>query len=181
MDAATPFDANRIAKAWAGDEGAQSRLLRRLAPLLRRYFRTRLGDGPPLDEVVHDTLARVQQVLREEGIRPTEQRQDGPAAFRALVAKAALYELQDHYRSRVEENTLLSQRTAETAAGAEAAPPADDNLQALIGDEAHRILKLRAYGYDYADIADVLDRTEADVKQSVKRAFDAVRDAQAGA
>ena len=47
---------------------------------------------------------------------------------------------------------------------------------AVLTDHARRIIELHELGYPYAEIAEMLDTTEAAVKMQVKRAFERVRD-----
>ena len=141
-----------------------------LEPILRRFFLSRIGGRPDVDDLVQNTLLRVHTGL--EALQ-------NPARLKAFSMKAAVFELQDFYRGRYSAREYLYDPDR---------PPSDPNdtdTAALRMDleraldvltpKARRILELREMGYPYKDIAEMVETTEAAVKMQVKRAFERLR------
>jgi len=170
MSDPAPFDANTVLAAQAGDAAARDRLLAGLEPILRGFFINRVGKRPAVDDLIQNTLLRVHSGLNDL---------KNPDRLKAFAMKAALFEVQDLYRGRYgPKETLLApdvlpERSMDGEAGA-----AVDAARALslLTVKARRILELRAYGYRYREIAEMIDSTEAAVKMQVKRAFDKMKD-----
>ncbi len=161
-----------VRRAQQGDAEAEARIYRRLDPLLRAYFTKRLGRGPDVDDLVQNTLLRVHRSLAD-----LEQ----PGRLRAFTMKAAIFELQDYYRGRYALRERLydpehvpARRDGRAPGGA--ALDAERALEAL-SPHARRIIELRAYGYRYREIAQMIGSTEGAIKMQVRRAFRAMRDA----
>ena len=86
-----PFDPDAVLRAQDGDDGARERLLTALEPILRRFFLSRIGRRPDVDDLVQNTLLRVHNGL--EALQ-------NPARLKAFAMKAAVFEVQDFYRGR---------------------------------------------------------------------------------
>jgi RNA polymerase sigma-70 factor (ECF subfamily) len=164
------FDSDVVLRAQAGDDGARERLLHALEPILRRFFLSRIGGRPDVDDLVQNTLLRVHTGL--EALQ-------NPARLKAFSMKAAVFELQDFYRGRYSGREYLYDPER---------PPADPGSTEFVGlrvdleralevltPKARRIIELREMGYPYKDIAEMVDTTEAAVKMQVKRAFERLR------
>ena len=165
------FDPQTVIQAQRGNDAAREQLLRALEPILRAFFRSRIGGASHVDDLIQNTLIRVHR-----GLTALQQ----PERLKAFAMKAALFELQDYYRGRY---------TAREALFDPDRPPADpssmdtaglrldlERALAVLTDHARRIIELRELGYPYAEIAEMLDTTEAAVKMQVKRAFERLRD-----
>lgn len=171
-----PFSPETVRRAQAGDAAARDALLTACQPLMRSFFMSRIGHVPEVDDLTQNALLRVHRGLNVL--------QD-PERAKALAMKAALFELQDHYRGRYSARETLYDPDLPAPGSVE---PDDVALQmdlraALAGlsDHARRILELRELGYPYLDIAETLGTSEAAVKMQVKRAFEKLRTALAGA
>lgn len=167
-----PLDPQAVTRAQHGDTAARERLLSALRPILRSFFAARIGQRPEVDDLIQNALLRVHR-----GLGDLEQ----PDRLKAFAMKAALYELQDHYRGRYATREALydPDRPPEdlAAPGADAAGLGIDLERALavLTPHARRIIELRELGYPYLEIAETLGTTEAAVKMQVKRAFERLR------
>ncbi len=174
-DPLDPLSRAAVQKAQAGDERARARLLAALEPVLRSYFTGRIGRRPDVDDLVQNTLVRLHTSLDDV---------EKPGSLKAFALKAALFELHDFYRGRY----AMKERLYDP----EAPPPPDggsaenagaghrldaEKALAALSPHARRIIELRAYGYRYKEIAQMIGSTEAAIKMQVKRAFEAMRDA----
>ena len=164
------FDPASVSLAQSGDEQARTRLLTAIEPILRSFFLSRIGRVAIVDDLIQNTLIRVHRGL---------QALQNPARLKAFAMKAALFELQDHYRGRYSAREALFDPDLPTPGSV---GPKDAGLRidldralATLTDHAREILELRELGYPYADIADTLGTTEAAVKMQVKRAFSPLR------
>lgn len=171
-----PFSSEQVRRAQSGDEAALERLLTATEPILRGYFIKRIGRGPDVDDLVQNTLVRL-----HGGLGDLEK----PESLKAFAMKAALFELQDYYRGRytMKEHLYAPDAPPEDP-GRDAPAGAEIDLEralAALSPTARRIMELRAYGYRYREIAQVIGSTEAAIKMQVKRAFERMRDALAGA
>jgi RNA polymerase sigma-70 factor (ECF subfamily) len=167
-----PLDPEAVARAQRGDEAARERLLTVLEPILRAFFTSRIGRGPDVDDLVQNALIRVHRGL--DDLQQADR-------LKAFAMKAALFELQDFYRGRYSARETLYDPDLPPAdpEGVEAAGLRLDLERAMtvLTDHAQRIIELRELGYPYAEIAEMLDTTEAAVKMQVKRAFERLRGA----
>ena len=166
-----PFDPDAVLRAQDGDDGARERLLAALEPILRRFFLSRIGGRPDVDDLVQNTLLRVHNGL--EAL-------NNPARLKAFAMKAAVFEVQDFYRGRYSGREYLydPDRPPADPGGPESTGLRVDLERALevLTPKARRILELREMGYLYKEIAEMVDTTEAAVKMQVKRAFERLRD-----
>lgn len=167
-----PFSSEQVQQAQRGDEAALSRLLTAIEPVLRGYFIKRIGRGPDVDDLIQNTLVRL-----HGGLSDLEK----PESLKAFAMKAALFELQDYYRGRygMKEHLYDPDMPPEESGGG--APPGTeidlDRALAALSPTARRIMELRAYGYRYREIAQMIGSSEAAVKMQVKRAFEKMREA----
>ena len=172
----TPFHPDAVSRAKAGDDRERDALLRAIEPVLRSFYRSRIGGDPIVDDLVQNALVRVHRGL---------QALDNPARFKAFALKAALFELQDFYRGRYSSREALFDPDLPTpgSVGPDDVATRLDLRAALatLTDHAQRILEMRELGYAYVEIADTLGTTEAAVKMQVKRAFARLRDVLSGA
>lgn len=166
------LDPQAVVRAQQGDEAERERLLAALEPILRSFFRSRIGAGADADDLVQNTLIRVHRGL--EALQ-------NPARLKAFAMKAALFELQDFYRGRysARESLYDPDRPPSDPAGVGSAGLRLDLERAMstLTPHARRIVELRELGFPYAEIAETLETTEAAVKMQVKRAFKRLRDA----
>jgi RNA polymerase sigma-70 factor (ECF subfamily) len=165
-----PLDPQMVLRAQGGDAAARERIVTALQPALRGFFVNRIGAGPDVDDLLQNTLIRIHR-----GLNALLQ----PDRLKAFAMKAALYELQDHYRGRYSSRESLFDPDLPTPGSVD---PDDvplrldlDRALAGLSEHARRILELRELGYPYTDIADSLGTTEAAVKMQVKRAFERLR------
>jgi RNA polymerase sigma-70 factor (ECF subfamily) len=169
-----PLDPQAVDRAKNGDAAARERLLAALTPILRSFFAARIGMRPEIDDLTQNALLRVHRGLSEL------ERSD---RLKAFAMKAALFELQDHYRGRYAAREALydpDRPPADIAApGADQAGLGMDLQRALamLTPHARRIIELRELGFAYVEIAETLGTTEAAVKMQVKRAFERLRSA----
>jgi RNA polymerase sigma-70 factor (ECF subfamily) len=167
MNALTP---ELVERARGGDARAQSDVLGTVKPVFERFFASRIGRVAEVDDLVQNTLLRVNASF--------EQIHD-PARFKGFAMKAALFELQDYYRGRY---TLREQLyDPDLPAGASHDAPAGlaldtERMFASLTPTARTILTLKAQGYKYHEIAEAIESTEAAVKMQVKRAVDRLRE-----
>lgn len=163
-------DAALVSLARSGDPDAREALVRAVQPVLRAFFRKRLGSSPDVDDLVQNTLIRIHR-----GLSDLEQAD----RFKAFAMKAAFFEVQDFYRGRYSSREALFDPDLPTPgvsypANVGAEIDAEHALS-LLTPKARRIIELRELGYPYAEIAEMVETTEAAVKMQVKRAFDRLR------
>ncbi len=171
-----PFTTEAVARAQAGDAAERNRLLAAVEPVIRSFLISRIGRRPDVDDLTQNTLLRVLRGL--DALQQLDR-------FKALAMKAALFELQDHYRGRYSTREVLFDPDLPDPGHVD---PDDtalamdlDAALAQLSDHARRIIELRELGYPYTDIAETLGTTEAAVKMQVKRAFERLRGLLAGA
>jgi RNA polymerase sigma-70 factor (ECF subfamily) len=167
-----PLDPQAVDRAKNGDAAARERLLAALTPILRSFFAARIGMRPDVDDLTQNALLRVHRGLDEL---------ERPDRLKAFAMKAALFELQDHYRGRYTAREALydpDRPPADMATpGGDQAGLGMDLERALsaLTPHARRIIELRELGFAYVEIAETLGTTEAAVKMQVKRAFERLR------
>jgi RNA polymerase sigma-70 factor (ECF subfamily) len=160
-----------IKRARDGDADAVDRILRRLHPILESFFISRIGRRPEVADLTQNSLLRVHRGLSDL---------KKPGSLKSFAMKGAVYELQDYYRGRYTAKEVLFDAQDPPTHAADPRHSGDrvDVEKALrtLSPKARKIIELREYGYKYAEIADMVDTTEAAVKMQVKRAFDRMRD-----
>lgn len=171
-----PFSPATVLRAQAGDAAARESLLAACLPVMRAFFTSRIGRRPEVDDLTQNALLRVHRAI--DALQQ-------PDRFKAIAMKAALFELQDHYRGRYSARETLFDPDLPTPGQVdpEDVPLRLDLDAALAGlsDHARGILELRELGYPYLEIAETLGTSEAAVKMQVKRAFEKLRTALADA
>ena len=165
------FDTLTVERAQTGDAAARDALLAAITPVLRGFFRSRIGASDDVDDLVQNALVRVHRGF------DALQRAD---RFKAFAMKAALFELQDFYRGRYSSREALFDPDLPTPGSVDAddVPLRLDLERALatLTEHARAILEMRELGYPYAEIAEALGTTEAAVKMQVKRSFARLRE-----
>lgn len=163
-------DIDQIDRARKGDGRAMEQVLAGMQPVLRSFFISRIGAGPDVDDLVQNTLLRMHRGLSDL---------KDASSLKAFAMKGAIFELQDFYRGRYSikerlyEPGTLPEHDAEQPSEAEAVDV--DRILSALTPHARRILELRAYGFRYEEIAEMVDSTEAAVKMQVKRALDKLK------
>ncbi len=168
---AQPPDTELVDRARNGDAAAAGQVLEAIQPILRSFFISRIGSGPDVDDLVQNTLLRLHRGLRDL---------KDPSSLKSFSMKAAIFELHDFYRGRYSAKEHLfdpdlppSEQQVEHD---EAVSFDYDQLMSTITPHARRILELRAYGYRYDEIGQMVGSSEAAVKMQVKRALDKLRE-----
>jgi RNA polymerase sigma-70 factor (ECF subfamily) len=152
-----------------GDAASHAALLRALVPLLRRYYRRRLGDADEVEDLVQETLIAVHTR------RMTYERQ---RPFTAWFYAIARYKMVDRFRRARETcpleefDDLLALTDFEDEANARI--DVDHLLASLPAKQADAIRRTRIDGYSVADAAHATGLGESDVKVSVHRGLKAL-------
>ena len=164
------FNSEVVKRAQQGDKQARNDIFEALNQLLRAFFIKRIGIKPEVDDLVQNTLLRVNRGLSDL---------KDLSSLKAFAMKAALFELQDLYRGRYSAKEMLFDPDYSPETRSERTPTSQhlDLEKALnsLSPKARRIIELREYGYRYEEIADMIGSTEAAVKMQVKRAFEKLR------
>jgi RNA polymerase sigma-70 factor, ECF subfamily len=164
------LDPELVRQAQGGNRAARERLLGALQPVLRGFFYKRIGNRIEIDDLVQNTLLRVHSSL--DDLQQADR-------LKAFAMKAAMFELQDLYRGRYSAKETLydPDRPPSDPAARDSAGLRMDLERALevLTPKARRIVELREMGYQYDEIAEMVETTEAAVKMQVKRAFERLR------
>jgi RNA polymerase sigma-70 factor (ECF subfamily) len=159
-------------KAWMiaglnGDAASHTALLRALVPLLRQFYRRRIGDDDATEDLVQDTLIAVHT-------RRMTYDRDRP--FAAWLFAVARYKMIDHLRrvrSTVSiDDLVLASDSFEDAVNARM--DIDHMLEALPERQARLIRDTRIDGQSIAEVARASGRGESDVKVSIHRGLKAL-------
>lgn len=164
------LSAETVHRAQQGDDRAREALLASLQEVLHGYFRRRVGARDEVADLVQNTLLRVHQSLADL---------KDPERLKAFALKAALYEVQDFYRGRYSARESLYDPDIPPEspdAPTEGAAIDTERVLSMLPERARRVLELRAYGYRYEEIAEMIGTTEAAIKMQVKRTLDRLRD-----
>lgn len=165
------FDVALVQRARDGDGEAFGALVKKIEPMLRAFFVSRIGRRSEVDDLVQNTLLRLHRGLPEL---------IDARKLKSFTMKAAVFELQDYYRGRYGPKEYLfdpDYPPADREEGPDAAANVDfERVMGALSEKARTILEMREYGYRYEEIARSLDTTEAAVKMQVKRAFDRLRE-----
>lgn len=171
----TPFDPQFVLRAQGGDAIAREQIAAALQPILRGFFINRIGMKPDVDDLVQNALIRVHRGL--DALL-------NPERLKAFAMKAALYELQDHYRGRYSSREALFDPDLPEPGSVDAEDVGLrldlERAMTTLTDHARQILEMRELGFPYTEIADTLNTSEAAVKMQVKRAFERLRSALTG-
>jgi len=171
---AVEFTSAFVERAQGGDETARDAILRKIQPIVRAFFIKRIGIKPVVDDLVQNTLVRTFRGLPD--LRESNK-------ILGFVMKAALFELHDYYRGRysLKENLFDPELPPKhpTSSQNSAASMDVESALASLNPKTRKIIELREYGYQYKEIADMVNTTEAAVKMQVKRAFLKMKDSLA--
>ena len=152
-----------------GDAASHAALLRSLVPLLRGFYRRRLGDGAELEDLVQETLIAVHT-------RRTSYDRDRP--FTAWLFSIARYKLIDHLRRNRRRRTVEDLVETPYVAGFDEASDASIDVGRLLDGlprkQAAAIRRTRLDGLSTAEAAKVAGMGESDVKVSVHRGLKAL-------
>jgi RNA polymerase sigma-70 factor (ECF subfamily) len=150
-----------------GDAASHTALLRALVPLLRQFYRRRLGDDDAIEDLVQDTLIAVHT-------RRMTYDRDRP--FTAWLFAVARYKMIDHLRRGRPtvsiDDLVLASDSFEDAVNARM--DIDHMLEALPARQARLIRDTRIEGQSIAEVAQASGRGESDVKVSIHRGLKAL-------
>ena len=161
-------------KAWMaegldGDAASHEALLRALVPLLRAFYRRRIGDGDAIEDLVQETLIAV---------HTRRMSYDRQRSFSAWLFAVARYKMIDHFRRTRQtcpiedvENIVITEGFED---GANARLDVDRLLATLPKKQARSIRQTRIEGHSVADAARSSGISESDVKVSVHRGLKAL-------
>ena len=161
-------------KSWmvaglGGDATAHTALLRALVPLLRQFYRRRLGDTDAIEDLVQDTLIAVHT-------RRMTYDRDRP--FTAWLYAVARYKMIDHFRRTRPSTSLDDLEQVLVSESFEDAVHArmdiDQLLDELPARQARLIRDTRIEGRSIAETAQATGRGESDVKVSIHRGLKAL-------
>jgi len=160
-----------VERARSGDREALERLLERLERVFRRFIRGRIKDSNDVDDLVQNSLIRVQKSISD--VRD-------PNSFESFALAAARYEMQDYFRGRYRIREILLDVIPEDMRVSHEIDNASvldvDRALDRLSDHARTILEMREAGFRYQEIAREMDTTEAAVKMQVKRSFETLRE-----
>ena len=156
-------------KAWMvaglnGDATSHTALLHALVPVLRQYYRRRLGDADAIEDLVQDTLIAVHT-------RRMTYDRDRP--FSSWLFAVARYKMIDHFRRSRPTSSLedfeqeLASDSFEDAVNARI--DIDRLLDELPARQSRRIRETRIDGRSIAETAQATGRGESDVKVAIHR------------
>lgn len=161
-------------KAWMvdgldGNEGSHAALLRALVPLLRAYYRRRVGDTDAIEDIVQETLIAV---------HTRRMTYDRDRAFTTWLFAVARYKMIDHFRRTRPTCPIEDIEHALISPGFEDETGASidiDRLLAHLPDKQSRLIRqTRLEGRSVADTARSAGLGESDVKVSVHRGLKAL-------
>ena len=152
-----------------GDAAAHAALLRALVPLLRAFYRRRVGNGDTIEDLVQETLIAV---------HTRRASYDRERVFSAWLFAVARYKMIDHFRRTRQtcsiddiENILVKEGFED---GANAKMDIDQLLATLPEKQARAIRKTRIEGHSVAGAARQSGIGDSDVKVSVHRGLKAL-------
>lgn len=151
-----------------GDKASHAALLKALVPLLRAFYRRRLGDSGELEDLVQETLIAVHT-------RRASYDRDRP--FTAWLFSIARYKMIDHFR-RTRPHAAVEDVDAMAVESFEEASNARIDVDRLLDDLPHKqaaaIRRTRLDGFSTAEAATIAGIGESDVKVSVHRGLKAL-------
>ena len=152
-----------------GNAASHAALLRALVPLLRAYYRRRVGDADAIEDLLQETLIAV---------HTRRMSYDRQRAFSAWLYAVARYKMIDHFRRMrqtcpIEDmEDMLFFESFEDEVGARM--DVDQLLAILPAKQAQAIRQTRLDGHSIADAARQSGIGESDVKVSVHRGLKAL-------
>jgi RNA polymerase sigma-70 factor (ECF subfamily) len=147
-----------------GDASAHEALLRALVPLLRNFYRRRVGDGYAIEDLVQETLIAV---------HTRRMSYDRSRSFSAWLFAVARYKMIDHFRRTRQACSIDEMEDFLATDGFEdevsARMDVDGLLDGLPDKQAMAIRQTRIDGHSVADAARNIGIGESDVKVSIHR------------
>lgn len=165
-------------KAWMvegldGNGASHASLLRALLPVLRQFYRRRLGNTDTIEDLVQDTLI---------AIHTRRMTYDRDRAFTAWLFAVARYKMIDHFR-RTRPTCSLDDpgndlsgvlATSSFEDSVNARMDIDQLLQELPAKQMRLIRKTRIEGHSIAEAARATGHGASDVKVSIHRGLKAL-------
>ena len=152
-----------------GSAASQAALLRALAPLLRGFYRRRVGDGDAIEDLVQETLI---------AIHTRRMSYDREQSFSPWLFAVARYKMIDHFRQMRQTCPIEDVADAMFSEGFEDEANARMDINRLLGTlpakQAGAIRQTRIEGHSVADVARGAGIGESDVKVSVHRGLKAL-------
>lgn len=152
-----------------GDAAAHAALLRALVPLLRAFYRRRVGDGDAIEDLAQETLISV---------HTRRMTYDRERPFSAWLFAVARYKMIDHFRRLRQTCDIDEMEDLFFSEGFEdevnARLDIDRLLEELPPKQAQAIRQTRLDGNSIADAAGASGIGESDVKVSVHRGLKAL-------
>ena len=152
-----------------GDAVAHAALLRALVPILRGFYRRRLGDSGEIEDLVQDTLVAVHT-------RRASYDRDRP--FAAWLFSVARHKMIDHFRRERRHCAIEGLDEMFGEEGFEESSNARFDVNKLLGGlsakQAGAIRRTRLDGLSTAEAAAAEGISESDVKISVHRGLKAL-------
>ena len=152
-----------------GDAAAHSALLRTLVPMLRSFYRRRMGDSGDVEDLVQETLIAVH--TRRESY-------DRERRFTPWLYSVARFKMIDHFRRHrptvpiADVEAMLGTESFEDASNA--GIDIERLLDTLPAKQAGALRHTRLEGYSTAEAARAANIGESDVKVSVHRGLKAL-------
>lgn len=161
-------------KAWMvegldGNASSHAALLRALVPVLRAFFRRRVGDTDAIEDIVQETLI---------AIHTRRMSYDRNRAFTAWLFAVARYKMIDHFR-RARQTCSIDEVEASLGLGsfedeAGARMDIEHLLAHLPAKQSSLIRQTRLDGHSVAEAAQSSGFGESDVKVSIHRGLKAL-------
>jgi RNA polymerase sigma-70 factor (ECF subfamily) len=152
-----------------GDAASHATLLRVLVPLLRAFYRRRIGDGDTVEDLVQETLIAV---------HTRRMSYDRKRPFSAWLFAVARYKMIDHFRRTRQTCPIEDVGDLLVSEGFEdetnARMDVDRLLVGLPAKQSQAIRQTRIEGHSVADAARLSGIGESDVKVSVHRGLKAL-------
>ena len=161
-------------KAWMvdgldGNASSHEALLRALVPILRAFYRRRVGDNDAIEDIVQETLI---------ALHTRRMSYDRDRAFGAWLFAIARYKMVDHFRRTRQTCTIDHVDGLLISPGFEDEAGARMDIDRLLGDlpdkQSRAIRQTRLEGHSIADTALAAGLGKSDVKISVHRGLKAL-------
>lgn len=152
-----------------GDAAAHAALLRALVPLLRAFYRRRVGDADAIEDLVQETLIAV---------HTRRMSYDRGRVFSAWLFAVARYKMIDHFRRTRQTCPIDDAEDFFLTEGFEdevgARIDTDKLLAGLPEKQAMAIRQTRIDGHSVTEAAQTIGIGESDVKVSIHRGLKAL-------
>lgn len=152
-----------------GNAASYAALLRALVPMLRAFYRRRVGDGDAIEDLVQDTLIAV---------HTRRMSYDRERVFSAWLFAIARYKMIDHFRRTRQVCPIEDAEDMLAYEGFEDEMNARMDIDQMLADlppkQASMIRQTRIEGHSIADAAHAAGIGESDVKISVHRGLKAL-------